>query len=139
MPSQLFQTIDFTPPKNWEDASVISFVNPAAGDFQANIVAAKHDIGSDSLADYASAQSSEFAAEVIEYELLQSREHKIGDNPAYTLEHVFLADDPVRIHQLILFVARGAEVFSLSCTHSSEEFEAHREVFEEAIASFQLR
>jgi len=139
MPSRLFQTINFTPPPQWEDASVISFVSPSSSDFQANIVATKHDIGDATLPDYANTQSADFAEEVMEYELLQSQEHTRNGNPAFTLEHIFLADDPVRIHQLILFIQRESEVFSLSCTHSGDEFEAHREAFETAINSFELQ
>ena len=139
MASQLFQTVHFTPPPHREDASVISFINPTSTDFQANIVVAQHDLAGLPLAEYAKAQSLDFSAEVDEYEILQSQEHSVDGTNAYTLEHVFLADESGRVHQLILFLQSESQVYSISCTHSGEEFEEMRSVFEETVATFRLR
>ena len=139
MASQLFQTVHFTPPPQWEDASVISFIDPASTDFQANIVVTQHELAGQSLADYARTQSLDFSAEVAEYEILQSLEHSVDGTDAYTLEHVFVADESGQVHQLILFLQSDTEVYSISCTHCGEEFEGMRSVFEETVTTFRLR
>ncbi len=139
MARSIFESVTFRPPENWADASVISFVNPTTDNFQANIVVTQHHLDKSTLSEYAQRQSQEFSQEVIDYEVIQNSEHKSDGQTSYTLEHSFLADEPVRIQQLILFVQSKQRVYSVSCTHEANEFETMRSVFEQTLASFQIK
>ena len=139
MARSIFESVTLRPPEKWADASVISFVNPAADNFQANIVVTQHHLDKCTLSEYAQRQSQEFAQEVIDYEVIQNSEHKSDGQTSYTLEHSFLADEPVRIQQLILFVQSDQRVYSVSCTHEAHEFESLRSVFEQTLTSFQIK
>jgi len=139
MTSRIFETVTLKPPTDWVDASVISFVAPKIENFQANMVVTQHHIGDLSLTQYAQRQSEEFSDEVLDYDLHQGTEHEIDGQTAYTLEHSFLADDPVRVQQLILFIQKDGAVYSVACTHAANEFEAMRAVFEETVSSFRIK
>jgi hypothetical protein len=139
MPSRIFETVTLKPPADWVDASVISFVAPKIENFQANMVVTQHHIGDLSLTQYAQRQSDDFSNEVLDYDLLQGREHQIDGQNAYTLEHSFSADDPVRVQQLILFIQKDGAVYSVACTHAANEFEGMRNVFEETVRSFRIK
>ena len=139
MTSRIFETVTLKPPADWGDASVISFFAPKIENFQANMVVTQHHIGDLSLTQYAQRQSEEFSNEVLDYDLHQGNEHEIDGQTAYTLEHSFLADDPVRVQQLILFIQKEGAVYSVACTHAANEFEAMRAVFEETVSSFRIK
>jgi len=131
-------TIGF--PDEWLDSSLIVLSGPPAGGFSPNITVIRDYLTfTMSAQQYADNQLPELRAELADqqYEVVDEGSIKLGISDAYYRIHTFMTEDnDAELMQLQVYVTRGQEAITITCTHLRYWFEQMQETFWEAVKMF---
>jgi hypothetical protein len=127
-------------PPRWLDASVVVLVGPPNDNYHPNITITREPLEFQmNASEYAANQLSGLHAELDSagYRVLEEGSITIGGLTAYQRLHTFqMPEAGLEITQLQLYLVRGKEALTITCTNLSHWFEQTRPLFMEALERF---
>lgn len=122
-------------PAGWRDLSVLTFVEPDAKTFAANIVVTHAALEGSELAAHVEAEALAFEQELSGYKRVRVERLPVAGKTGYAVEQTFKTDSGLLLRQLALYAEDADTVFTMTLTHSDEAFEAIRPRFYELVQS----
>lgn len=133
-----YSDVSFEVPEAWIDLSVISLAGSDSKKFAPNLSLTRQDFGGGSLAAEAKKQLKDIKRQFKNHKLLAEGEAKVGDRPAYRLEHQVLSPERVRVRQVQYFFVSGRDLVVVSFSCADSEYEDRKKTFDAMAASFAL-
>lgn len=130
-------------PPRWIDASVVVIVGPPNDNYNPNITITREPLDFQmSASEYAANQLAGLHAELdsVGYQVLEENPLSIGGLPAYLRVHTFqMPEAELEVTQMQVYLVRGKEALTITCTNLSHWFEQTRPLFMEALQRFRWR
>jgi hypothetical protein len=127
-------------PTRWLDASVVVLVGPPNENYSPSITITRDQLDfAMNASEYAANQLAGLKAELghAGYKVLEEGSVTVGGMLAYQRLHTFqMPEAELEITQLQVYLVRGREALTITCTHLSHRFEEFRPLFEEALQQF---
>ena len=130
-------------PPRWIDSSVVIMAGPPNDGYSPNITISREQLDFQLSSDeYAAGQLLALQQGLAEqnYKVVEESTLTLGEMRAFQRVHRFeVAEDDLRITQLQVYVVRGSEAITITCTNISEWFDQTRPAFLDAIQRFHWR
>ncbi|GBC93870.1 hypothetical protein HRbin15_02372 [bacterium HR15] len=127
-------------PQRWIDASVVVMVGPPNDNYSPSITITRDYLDfAMSASEYAANQLVGLKTELggVGYRVVEEGTTTIGGLPAYQRLHTFqMPEGGFEITQLQVYVVRGREAITITCTNLSQWFEQTRPLFAGALQQF---
>lgn len=126
-------------PDDWQDRSIISFAaNVSPNEFAPNVVVTREIIDVEtSIEDYAGNQFDITQAEVQGLKIVDQQNTTIGGKPAVQIIQSISAHG-LKLQQLQTFILGNGEIYIVTCTTTSANFDQHLPRFRKIAQTFQL-
>lgn len=126
-------------PDRWIDTSVIAIAGPPDSGFSPSITVTRERLDfqlkvNEYAANQLAALSEEFGEN--DYEVIEEGPIQISGMQAYQRTHEFDVDEDLRARQLQVYVVKGDQAITITCTSTDKGFENSKQVFLEAIRQF---
>lgn len=134
-----YNRISLNVPKDWTDGTMVVWSGPMDGNVSPTVVVSHSALpkGED-FSEYITAQQNELMSSVSNFVLHEKSELKKEGLPCIRVKHSWRMDGP-RITQLqYCFLTEDHILYTLTCTHSVENFSKKEKLFEEIVTSFNL-
>ena len=128
--------LSFFVPEAWVDFSVITLAGGGSAKFAPSVTVTRQEASAGSLKDQAHRQLKDIRRQFKGHKLLAEGEARLGEVPAYRLEHQVVSPERVRVRQVQYFFANGQDLVVVSLACADEELGAHEATFEAMAASF---
>lgn len=127
-------------PDDWQDRSIITFVEPNAVDeFSPNVVITKENVDLDvGVEDYAHRQFEITNKEVVGMKILEQKNSTLNGRPAVEIIQRLTAHG-LNLQQLQTFVLLGTSMCVITCTATAGGFSLYLPRFRKILDSFQVR
>lgn len=130
-------------PPRWIDSSVVVLAGPPNDGYSPNINVSREQLQFRlTAAEYAAEQLLALQEGLAEqgYTVVEERDTTLGGEAAFQRLHRFeVAEEGLRITQLQIYVVKGQEAVTITCTNLTDWFEQTRPTFMEAVKQFRWR
>jgi hypothetical protein len=129
-------------PDRWIDTSVIALAGPPDRGFSPSITITRERLEFQlKNEEYAANQRASLEGEFAEndYEVTEESTMQIGGLPAFQRTHEFDVTEDIRAKQLQIYVIKGDEAITITCTSTDEGFEGSKAQFLEALRQFRWK
>lgn len=133
--SSVLSRLKLSQPAGWRDLSVLTFVEPEAKTFAANVVVTHAPLDGAGLEAHVEAEALAFENELNAFKRVRVERLPVAGKTGYAVEQTFKTDSGLLLRQLALYVDDADTVFTLTVTHSDDAFEALRPRFYELVQS----
>lgn len=128
-------------PDRWIDTSVIALVGPPDRGFSPSITITRERMEFQlKLEEYAANQLAALEEEFAEndYEVLNEGAFQLSV-PAYQRTHEFDVTEDIRARQMQVYVVKGDEAITITCTSTDKGFDDSKKLFLEAVKQFRWK
>lgn len=130
-------------PADWTDDSVIVISGPLNGEHTPSITITREHLKSQlSSVDYGKAQLSFLYQELegTDFNVIEEGNISLAGLIAYhRIYTFFVADINMRVIQMQVYVVKGIEAMTITCTDAAESFDHNKPVFLDAVRQFKWR
>ena len=130
-------------PQRWIDSSVVVMSGPPNDGYSPNIAVNRETLQFQlSVAEYASEQLVQLQQGLAEqkYKVVEETSISLGGLEAIQRTHKFeVEEDNLRIIQMQVYVIKGSDAITITCTNLAEWFDHTKPIFMEAIRQFRWR
>lgn len=140
MAEHVYNRIRFDAPDHWIDASTITLLAPEGPeDHRPNVVITRDllDEGKEAGA-YFKEHLVKMRKQLKAYKVHHERATKVGDRPAWFVEHSFRTPENVVARQQQVLVQDGDVIVTLTLTHVDDDFDSFRGAFDRLRESFRI-
>jgi hypothetical protein len=133
--NQYLGRVTLSVPDQWRDASVVTLLGPAEGKAQPSAMLVRDVYDGGDLEAFANAQAAQLRAQVAGYQEVSRGKLEGG---GFRIEHKLRGQKGEEVQQIQAWRAHAKDVYILTLTHATTQFEAARPVLESVLASFRI-
>ena len=129
-------------PDRWIDTSIIAIAGPPDRGFSPSITITRERLEFQlNIEEYAANQLAALEDQLGEndYEVVEEGEMQLNFSAAYSRIHTFDVSDEIRAKQMQIYVIKGNEAITITCTSTDEGFKNSKMLFLEAVRQFQWK
>jgi hypothetical protein len=129
-------------PDRWIDTSVIALAGPPDKGFSPSITIMRERLEfrlkiEEHAANQLAVLREQFAEN--DYEVVNEGEIQLGEVPAYQRTHEFDVTEDIRARQMQVYVIKGDDAITITCTSTDEGFDDSKALFLKAVREFRWR